>query len=244
MAYTTAQMIDQLGLYLNKLDVKYENKTLVDKSPYEFVDKERLLMLNRAQRKVVSLIVIDYFAKLYTLDSTKTVTAGAFALSGLTSTPMYNPWGILGVKTNGGKFCDFIKFEEYKQLTNDSKSYSIEKPKWYIFGSSMYVLPTTGISTIDIYYVREPVAMSITGPTACELSDEVQEIIIDYATFIGLAQRKDIERGRVYLELALGAINAINTRIDPEHSVYTLTSREAYLDWNPGSVVAHNEETK
>jgi len=243
MAYTAAQMVDQLGLYLNKLNLRFDDShTLTDKSPDEFTKLERELMLNRAQRKVVSLTVIDYFSKLNVLDSEKTVTSGVCALSGLSQTPIYDPWGIIGIKTNIGKFCEYIKFEEYRELTNNNKSYSNEKPKWYIYGSNIYVLPTTGISSIDIYYVRQPVAISVTTPTACELSDEMQEIILDYATFIGLAQRKDLERGKVYLELALGAINTINTRIDPEHSIITLTSREAYLNWNRGSIISREDD--
>lgn len=236
--YTAAEMVDQLGLYLNKLNYRFDDShTLVDKAPDEFTKTERLLMLNRAQRKVVSLTVIDYFARLLVLDEDEVVTSGACALTNLSQTPIYNPWGIIGVRTNLGKFCEYIKFFEYKQLINDDKTFDIDKPKWYIYGSSIYVLPTTGISTIDIYYVREPVAMSLATPTACELSDEMQDIILDYATFIGYAQRKDIDRGRTYLELALGGINAINTRIDPEHSVITLTSREAYLDYNRVAMV-------
>ena len=239
MAYTAAQMNDQLGLYLNKLNYRFdESKTLVDRSPHEFTKLERDLMLNRAQRKVVSLTVIDYFARLNTLDSDQTVTSGACALSKLTKTPIYNPWGILGIKTNHGKFCEYLKFHEYKALINDGKAFDLNKPMWYLFGANIQVLPTTGISTISIYYVREPVTITTVTPTACELSDEMQEIILDYATFIGYAQRKDVDRGRTYLELALGGINTINTRIDREHAVITLASREAYLDWHGKSEVA------
>lgn len=225
IAYDIETMVDILGLYFNEL------LQIAGDAPDEFTVYERVNMLNRAQKIACSLILPDALSTLETSDLNKSLTNGTYAISSLTSVPLLKPMGLIGVKITGGKFCERIKFQEYKELTNQSKTWTTTKPAYYIYAETITVLPTA-TENADFFFIKEPTDMDYDAGIDCALSDEIQEVILDYAAFIGFLYMKNDERAGKAFNSALLLINSINHRVDPDYTVLTYASREAYLDWN------------
>lgn len=171
MASELDDMISLLGLYLNEINQASD-------APEEFNQKTRLKLLNIAQDKVCTLIHSDYLVGLHMVDEEKSLTSGAYALSGLTYDIFHKNLGVMGVKIFEGAFAEQINFQKYRQLTVDGRSYAATSPLFYFRGGSIYLLPTT-TAKIDVYYMRKPYEMFFDVATG-SIKVDAQYYVEDY----------------------------------------------------------------
>jgi len=171
---TLDDMIDlmriRMAIFLDGLDYKYN-----------FTDQKAVLLLNKAQRKVITLVRRHF---RHELDNDFTEQEldeddGYFDLSTLDPLMFETYIGVEKVRLTGGRFCTKKSFEEVREITNACITPSTSKPIYYIRGNYLYVKPYES-QTIDIYGYRRPVDMVI-GSVDCELNEGLQDIIIEIA---------------------------------------------------------------
>lgn len=120
-----------------------------------FTDSFLLKTLNKAQVQATQLLNNLYLTELEVLETGKSLSSGALALSGLSNAVLGGEEGILQVKINGGAYCTRISEKYLKDYENYYKVASTDNPYYYVFANKIYVLPAT-VSKIDVYYLRMP----------------------------------------------------------------------------------------
>jgi len=167
---TLDEMSSLLSIYLN------------DTKEKDFPKKVKVLLLNSAQDRVLSLLNrsvvtdLDSSALAQALDSD-----GKFYLITLDYTLYNGIHGIDGIKLTGGDFSDLITFKEYKWLLDHDRTFQTDDPKHYYRGNYVYVNPHAD-QTIDIYYRKTPTQMAFGSPnTDCELNGCLHSIIVGLA---------------------------------------------------------------
>jgi len=167
-------MLDMAELYL------YE----VGKNGREVVPAQMVLLFNRAQDRLISMLKRNIVRDLdVTVTAQSLGSSGEFDLTGLTCPVWRGTQGIDGVKLTGGRFCKRISFDEYRLRNDLGDAFTADHPAWYARGTNIYVLPHSGYA-IDIYYMREPARMALGnggGDTDCELDEMFHGLIVGLA---------------------------------------------------------------
>jgi len=278
MAYTLNEMYDTIDIAVKDADGN------------EYSDLLKTAWLNKAQDHMLSLVNGDYVVELHTVDASESPTTGVYAMSGLSYSVYRKHLGIMGVRNaaTGGIFCEYVNFEEYKRLVSDAYTFVATSPLYYMRGSSIYILPTS-ITSIDVYYMREPCNMdndvasgsiadgtvytvneyttvkypastgteythgqSFTGTTAngstydvtgtgtvtvdCELEEELQEMILDYAKYLACLNAGNNEGAADNQTSAYTQADVVNKKADMERTANTSISRMAAVDYRNNSV--------
>lgn len=146
-----SEMIAQLSLRLE------------DAASVRFPDSIRLDTLNNAQKKLANILHPAYLTELQTLEASFTVTTGVTAE--LTSTNLTGSYSVLGGAegvlqvrdSSTGTVATRLELSDVKKNENSYLAGSVANPLYYIFDNKIYVFPTTGISAVDLYYLRVPV---------------------------------------------------------------------------------------
>ena len=150
----TATMISRMAVRLEDAD---KNK---------FTDAFKLKSLNNAQKLLPQFIHNGYLTELQYLKTNLTVTSGVTATltaSSLTYDLMRSGQGVLKVKDyTTGTYLTQISLADLKK--NESRYYkaNVFNPYFYIAGNKIYVLPTSGVSAITVYMLRQPATMYYT----------------------------------------------------------------------------------
>ena len=102
----------------------------------------KVLMINRAQSRVYTELNQHVVPELREVESDVALSSGAFDASDLTYSPLGGlSGGVIGVLVDDDYFTNKISFEEYRNITNRSITFTYSNPKHYFLGSKCYVLP-------------------------------------------------------------------------------------------------------
>jgi len=116
--------------------------------------------------------------------------------------------GIIAVLHSSGKYCTELPESDRRIVDQESMSIPESNPRYFIEGTTLYLRPYTyGTTTGIIYYKRVPAA--ITSSVACVLDDNIQDIITDYAGFLGLNRAKQYSAAADLYALAEKRINTL-----------------------------------
>ena len=69
--------------------------------------------------------------------------------------------GIDGIRITDGYYCRKISYDEYKKFVINNRVFSPMEPYYYLRGNYAYVVPFSTDTTVDLYYMRNPVEMSL-----------------------------------------------------------------------------------
>ena len=198
---TGNEMLSTLGLRLE------------DPAESNFTQSAKLDALNIAQRSVVNLVHNAYLTDLQVIDSSKTMSGGNLAFSGLTSVPIRN--GIVAVKANGGKWATMIEPTDLKRLENTYLAGSTQNPIAYVFTEKIYVEGISATANIDVWYMKAPTAIAASG-TECELNIALHESVIDMAESQLWKMDAKVDRANAAYANAVAQLEALNARYAAE----------------------------
>ena len=196
---------------------------LEDPSASSFTATAKLDALNIAQRTVVNLVHNAYLGELQAVVANTGMTANTLAYYVLTAAsgggqPIRN--GIIAVKDNPGnggsaKWATMIEPGNQKRLENTYLAGSDTNPVAYFFGEKIYVDGLGATNAIDVWYLRQPVAIAANTPE-CELNIALHEIVIDLAESQLWKMDAKMERAAAASASATGQITALNARYPAE----------------------------
>ena len=192
---------------------------LEDPQESSFTQTAKLDALNIAQRSVVNLVHNSYLVELQAIVANKAMVAYSVTYAVLTADgsggqPIRN--GIVAVKLNGGKWATMIEPGDQKRLENTYLAGSTTNPVAYVFGEKVYVDgAATGTTAIDIWYLRQPVAIAASG-TECELNIALHEIVVDLAESQLWKMDAKVDRAGAAFGNAKAQIDALNARYPAE----------------------------
>jgi len=187
---------------------------LEDPEKDKFTDLFKLKTLNNAQKKLPQFVHNAYLTELQYLKVDLTVTNGATAAltsSSLTYDLLRSGQGILKVRdATTDVYLTQIGLRDIKK--NESRYFRATtlNPYFYIAGNKIYVLPTSGIGTIDVFMLRQPATMYYTytasgGSTATILSTDTNlSVTADYYNGL-LVYNQTKEKYFVVNDFAYGA---------------------------------------
>ena len=151
---------------------------LEDPSEDVYTPALKVLMINRAQARVYSELNSHVVPELKEVESSVTLTAGAFDKDDLTYTLLGGiSGGVTDIQLVGYDFTRKISFEEYKDITNRGVTFTTTNPKHYFLGSKCYVLPSS--TAVNVYYKRLP--LQITYATSGALVSGVEYVITSFS---------------------------------------------------------------
>jgi len=139
----------------------------------------KILMINRAQNRVYTELNPHVVPELQSVESNLALDVnGAFSTGDLTNTVLGGiSGGVYAVKLVGYNFSRKMSFDEYKQSVDRDVTFTSDRPRHYIIGSSCYVLPDD--YDIDVYYKTKPI--QITQATSGTLVTGVEYVITTFA---------------------------------------------------------------
>lgn len=165
---TTQAMVDMLGLRLE------------DANADKFSDSLKLDGLNWAQLQLTNLIHPAYLTELQIKEFALSCALasgddeGSLAYSGLANQPLTN--GIQQVRINGGgAFVHMVTPEEIRKTRNSLHPTTDKHPVGYVYNERIYIAADTDTTSIDVWYLREPVSMQ-TQFTIASLDTAVADI--------------------------------------------------------------------
>ena len=180
---------------------------LEDAGRTKFVVATRLLALTNAETKLVPLVDNKYLTELETSDLNKSISSGYYLLSSLTGDVVTGKKGITRVKVHGGKWMTPMEPDELQDQQNTLYAPSVLNPKYYVYESRLYVVPTT-IPKIDIYYLKNP---ALNG-TQTILNVELHDIMVTLAEAELWGTSRDFDRQKAALESAIASIAVLNEK--------------------------------
>ncbi len=172
---TAAEMESKLGIRLN-----HENPE------YQYSITERYAFLNEGQLYVVQELPFDMVREVQTFSGAKPVDAdGGVALDSLDPLILNGDRGIIDIRHSSGYYCHEITDYDWRRLIEYSLVYNGINPGYRLQGTDVLLKPFTyGTTTGDIQYKAVPTPITSTVNSA--FSATVQELIVDYAFYIGL----------------------------------------------------------
>jgi hypothetical protein len=202
---TGNEMLSNLGLRLE------------DPAASVFTSAAKLDSLNLAQKTVCSMIDNAYLVELQTIANNKTVSTGACTFDtafGSGVNPIRN--GITGIydETND-LWCTMIEPGDVKRLENSYLSGTTSNAVAYIFADTIYIKPTSGVSAIDVWYIKLPTDLAASG-TECELNPALQEMVLDFAEAQLWRMDAKADRAQSAYNNALNLVKVLNERYQAE----------------------------
>lgn len=190
LVWTAQKMVDQIGMYIP------------DEQQELYPPGIRQDWLNAAQQRVVRGLPWHLLGTLQTKDSALALSSGAFAFTSLAESIFEKAAGLKAVRITGGKFARKISFEEYQGTVKYDKSFSADRPVYYIVGGNVNLLGYGTDDTVDVYYARYPQMISLADSVDSELSATLQEIVLEFAMATCFRYMRDLQRSRESLESA------------------------------------------
>ena len=212
---TASEMYSRVGLRLNK-----------EAPEREFYISERLAFLNEAQLYVADKMPIEKVRQLENVSDAQAVDAnGAIDLTALSPTILNGDRGVLDVLHSSGYYCSGpLDEEDRREVTELSITFPSSRPAFWFIGTGLYLNPYTyGSTTGVIRYKGTPTA--ITDSVACALNDDIQDIIVEYAVYIGLKTLAASEGSNARLNAALSVKAMAEGMISSNTNNYTAPRR-------------------
>lgn len=174
---TYKEMDDLLALSLNEINQAGD-------SPFEFTPTMRQTFLNMGQNEAIRLLNKHHLSVLDTDVTGKALVGGSYYdLTGLSVLPFDYDKGLDGVLITGGKYCDKLSFQEVKDKANARQTFSNDRPRYYVRGTRIYILPTQATdATIALSYRREPNKMYLSVSNG-DIKAGVTYLVNGYTTF-------------------------------------------------------------
>lgn len=228
---TPIEATNNLIEMLNRLSVYFGDPKMTKVLP-----PVRVALLNEAQKKVIPMLNRN---ALHALDTVLTgqsleaavITDGdySFDLSQLVNPVYHGNTCIDGIRidraTDAMDFARLISFDEYRVKKNSGYNYDSGDPVYYQLGTRVFFPSWTATDTIDIYYKRQPVEMSLdatdeTQSIACDFASDIRDVLVEYAAYWGLLfVLGDDKRANTVLEMAMGGIATLNGTAAPTDSI-------------------------
>ena len=121
--------------------------------------------LENSQIKIVNFLHNNYLTELQKTQTSVAVSSGKVSISGLTYRTVRGAKGIVGVRVSGGgKWFTEIDIRDAKQEESTLYKGTVLNPKYYVWMNEIVILPSTGISLVDVYHLKVP------GPLIGELT--------------------------------------------------------------------------
>ena len=153
MAGTTSQeMLDILALRLEDVnEVKFTAAVKLDA-----LNKAQLKLTNLVHPRLLTELEVKEFALSCALASGD--DEGSFAFSALANQPLADKIQMVRIN-GGGAWCHEIEIGDIRKTDNSFYTGSDARPYFYIHKKRIYVIASTDITSIDVWYLREPVDM-------------------------------------------------------------------------------------
>jgi len=167
---TLDEMLTLLGIYLE------------DRNAVEYTSPVKIILLNQAQRTLVSKLGEHIIIEL---DEEISVTLNSdveFDLLTLDDVPYRMEQDLLKVEINGGEICDKITQNKYDIDTINGIDYTDTDPKYVLIGSKIRILDASSVEgdTINLRY-KKRYAQFVADTTAGHWETMKQEIIVGLA---------------------------------------------------------------
>jgi hypothetical protein len=122
---------------------------------------------------------------------------------------------------------DYYISLDYTTVTYNSVIYGPGDTFTGVDGVTTYTTTGSGVviacQYVDIYYMREPVKMEHGSTEAldvdCELSQDLQDVIIEFAAYWGYRFGKDLQRAKMCWEQAMELLGQLNAMMPQTESV-------------------------
>jgi len=210
---TGSDMLSTLGLRME------------DSDEASFPEQIKLDAINLALRAVSNLLHSSYLTELEVIDTSKSLSSGSLAFSGLSYIPLRNR--IVGVRQDNGKWATMIDPGDQKKIENSYRAASESYPVSYIFSGKIFVDGIPDDDTIDIWYIREPfdivsvtaspaIATQIIKTAECELNAALHEAIIYMAEAHLWEMDAKQDRANSARQTAMSQIDTLNARYPSE----------------------------
>ena len=193
------EMLDILGLRLN------------DPSEADFNQPIKLEALNKAQLRLAKLLPDKELTELEILKSALSVTTGKVTFATLeaatTADVILNDRIQLVRIGSSGAFATMIDISDVPVVTNNSYLTGLAaSPYSWVHSQSIYILPSA-TTTIDVYYLRQPV--DISDSVACELAASLHETVLDLAESMLWPRREKQDRADLAENRALAYVKLL-----------------------------------
>lgn len=238
--YTLEDLIDRLGNMLNELNQAGDQ-------PFEYTPQMGLGFLLWGQRRLLSMIPMSYFDMLHEkLTGIALDAGGAFTLASITPAIWEKTKGIQGVQHVGGMFANRISFEEYRKFKDARMVFNANSPVCYLRGGKVFIEPFSTGDTASLYWMREPARMALDPygehgyDTQCELSEGLQDILLDLAAWRGYVIGNSAKRGETFLAAAADGIAALTGRETPTDTIRESIDRSDD-EWDSGYGLTINQ---
>jgi hypothetical protein len=191
---------------------------LEDPAEASFTSTAKLDALNIAQRSVVNLVHNSYLGELQVIVSNQVMSDYSITYAVLTAhsdggQPIRN--GIIAVKIYNGKWCTMIEPGDQKRLENTYLSTSTTNPVAYVFGEKVYVDGSSAEGALDVWYLRQPVAIAADA-VECEMNIALHEVVIDLAESQLWKMDAKMDRAAAAYSNGTAQITALNARYPAE----------------------------
>ncbi|MBW7995364.1 MAG: hypothetical protein FVQ81_02090 [Candidatus Glassbacteria bacterium] len=176
---------------------------------------ERYALLDEGQQYVVQELPINMVRPVEKVSTAQAVDAsGGVALGSLDPLILNGDRGILDVLHSSGYYCTEISDDdEWRLSVENNWIFSTNAPRYRLQGTDLLLRPFTFGSTTGVIRYKS-VPATITSSVDCALSGTVQELIVDYALYLGLKTAKDYNAAGSLLKLVDSQITAyVNTYV-------------------------------
>jgi hypothetical protein len=100
---------------------------------------------------------------------------------------------------------------DQKRLENTYLATSTTNPVAYTFGEKLYVDGSSAQGAVDVWYLRQPVAVAASGDE-CELNIALHEVVIDLAESQLWKMDAKVDRAAAAYQNASAQMEALNAR--------------------------------
>jgi hypothetical protein len=140
--------------------------------------------------------------------------------------------GILDIKHSSGRFCTPLDDDEWRSSIEYGTVFSDTSPRFRVEGQTLYLRPFTyGTTTGIIRYRATP--DDITSSVPCALGADVQNLILDYALYVGLKTAKQYDAAGSLLRLVDGQIGEYRNRyVAPRRVIFEDPTGRSRGGWN------------
>jgi hypothetical protein len=202
----TIAMSNELGLRLE------------DSDEVNFTQSTKITFLSKAQRQLADALHDAYLTELEVIDTSHTLTIASPAMTNLNSGN-----GVLrggkGIKrvglhiggANAVTWATELSIDQIKSQENQYLAYSDTTPRYYIYNNKINILvTTTSGTTVDVYYLKPPPALSTTVDPI--LNTGFQDLIITLAESTLWRTDDKLDRKEAAYQLAMQEIEILNKR--------------------------------
>lgn len=112
------------------------------------------------------------------------------------------------------KYSIHVPFNDVKKLENMYLGADNENPVFWVFGNNVTFRPTSGVTTVVLYYLMEP--ETIDASNDCQLNSSLHDLVVDLAESELWRMDNRTNRSSAARTSAMDQIKMLNSRFESE----------------------------